>query len=220
MPSLGEGHFMTDKQFEQLSALLDDEITSANDKQASVFETAVAQTERFSRYSLIGDVLRKEDVLVTDTQFADSIMDALTHIEQDTAQSQTNQVDNSKVVALDKHPAWLARLAKAGVNWSGKVTAQVAIAASVALLAVVGVNNLTVETNKSMSPVINTVPLVNGLAPVSLNSDQNGQTMNANQVTQERINALIADHNQQTRTRSDVSETKKVDEADDNEQQK
>lgn len=217
---------MTNNYQEPLSALLDDELT---DKELADVLSEVEQdankNSQFSRYALIGDVLRKEQELVVDDSFAASISDAVANIDISSQTQQVESVTNASndetsasqvisdaenVSSIASHPHWGKRLAGSVAAFTtsqlGKGAAQFAIAASVALVAVFGVSNMQVsETERMSSPVLNTVPIVQDFKPVSLDGNQKKPT--ANQVTQSRINALMADHNQQIRAAEELTET-------------
>lgn len=82
---------------------------------------------------------------------------------------------------------------------------QYAIAASVALVAVVGVQNYSQQESMDISPlpVLNTRPLVGSVTPVSLQTGpvQQNQSLNNGQVMEQRqrVNAYIQDHMLQQR---------------------
>ncbi|WP_299794094.1 sigma-E factor negative regulatory protein [uncultured Shewanella sp.] len=87
---------------------------------------------------------------------------------------------------------------------------QYAIAASVALVAVVGVQNYSQESaiDASPLPVLNTRPLVGSVTPVSLQTGpvQQNQSFTNDQVMEQRqrINAYIQDHMLQQRLNNGV----------------
>ena len=200
---------MTNKNNESLSSLLDDELTQA-ELEAMMSELEQDEAETFGRYSLIGDVLRNEQEIVVESSFSANIQAAIADIELEPVP----QEQNSDVVAITAHPKWHQRFAQKltsfGGSNTGKGMGQLAIAASVALVAVVGVSNMAPQTGDNVpSPVISTVPLVDGIAPVS--ADGLKQMPTADQVTQSRINALMADHKQQLRA-SDADEEKESEE--------
>lgn len=207
---------MTNNYQEPLSALLDDELSEQEFHEALLSaEVDVEAKEQFSRYALIGDVMRNEQELITESSFATSIQEAVANIElptEDTASEQIPEVERpAKVTEISSHPKWRERfnalVTQIGDSAAAKSGAQFAIAASVALVAVVGVGNMqTSQTERVSSPVLNTVPIVQDLKPVSLDGTQKKPT--ANQVTQSRINALMADHNQQVRAAEEQSEEK------------
>lgn len=203
---------MTNQHQEPLSAMLDDELTNNELTQAlDSIKDDQQSVQTFGRYALIGDVLRKEQELVSDDSFANSIQAAIADIEL----PMVDQLETDNVASIAKHPKWYQRASQKVVQLGEhkllKGSAQFAIAASVALVAVVGVSNMNPGQDKVTSPVLNPVPLVQGLSPVSLSSDSFKEKPTANQVTQSRINALMADHNQQLRATDDKEELEKED---------
>lgn len=205
---------MTNKNLESISALLDDEVNQAEiDQTFDGFDENQAST--FARYSLIGDVLRSEQELVTTTDFSQRIQAAIADVEQSESATVAEQLDS--VVAISAHPKWHQRFSNSVKRFTssstGKGMGQMAIAASVALVAVVGVSNMAPQNDQMPSPVLNTTPLIDGISPVS--ADGLKAKPSANQVTQKRINALMADHHQQLRV-ADDEELEKEKEQDDN----
>ena len=201
---------MTNKNYESISALLDDEVTSKE------LDTTLEQMEQpeqidtFTRYSLIGDVLRQEQELVESGSFASNIQAALASVEQESVEETAEAAD---VVSIASHPSWSQRISNkvksfAGTS-AGRGVSQMAIAASVALVAVVGVNNMTPQEDVDVSPAIMTSPLIGGVSPVSLSTDKPAAQKSANQMTQSRINSLISDHQQQLRVADDKAEKEK-----------
>jgi sigma-E factor negative regulatory protein RseA len=211
---------MTNKHLESISALLDDEVNQ------SELESALQQTSEkandvdvFTRYSLIGDVMRNEQVLETNDSFAASIQAAIANVEQEVVEENT-ETEKSSVVDISTHANWRSRMTQKvkdfGQSSSGRSSAQFAIAASVALVAIIGVNNMSQSNSEYSAPVAQTTPLVSGVAPVSLGSTGVQNKPSASQMTQSRINALIADHQQQLKVIDDkkaveeINEDKKV----------
>ena len=211
---------MTNKHLESISALLDDEVNH------SELENTLQQTSEkandvdvFSRYSLIGDVMRNEQVLETNDSFAASIQAAIANVEQEAVEENT-ETEKSSVVDISTHANWRSRMTQKvkdfGQSTSGRTSAQFAIAASVALVAIIGVNNMSQSNSEYSAPVAQTTPIVSGVAPVSLGSTGVQNKPSASQMTQSRINALIADHQQQLKVVDDkkaveeINEDKKV----------
>ncbi|MFT6528478.1 MAG: negative regulator of sigma E activity [Psychrosphaera sp.] len=196
---------MTNKHLESISALLDDEVNQSeldNTLQQTVDTTE--NVEAFSRYSLIGDVLRNEQLLETNGSFAAGIQAAIANVEQEVV------TEDSSVVDISSHVNWRSKVASKLKQFSqsstGRNSAQFAIAASVALVTIVGVSNIPQTNSQYNAPVAQTTPLVSGVAPVSLASDGVKNRPSANQMTQTRINALIADHQQQLKAVDDKKE--------------
>lgn len=182
-----------------MSALLDSEVNEQElGESLEQIQQDSSPKETFSRYSLIGDVLRNEQFVVAETSFADGIRSAIENLEQD-----SSVAPDSKVVTIASHPKWYQKLPAQIKNLTqsntGKGIAQMAIAASVALVAVIGVNNLSTSESGVAAPVASTVPFGDGIQTVSGFSKQPQNKLSANQVTQSRINSLISDHEQQLR---------------------
>lgn len=197
---------MTSKNVESVSALVDDELNKA-ELDALFSEIHDEEKSTFGRYGLIGDVMRNEQSIEIDESFAAGIQNAIANLPQEQAAPE----QETPVVSIASHPKWhqqvAAKVMAFGQSSTGRGMSQLAIAASVALVAIVGVNNLapTQQNPEASSPVIQTVPLVSGISPVS--TDGLKSKPDANQVTQSRINALTADHNQQLRA-ADEEENK------------
>ena len=201
---------MTNKHLESISALVDDEVSQS--ELESTLQLTAEQADNanaFSRYSLIGDVLRNEQVLEANSDFAANIQAAIANVEQETA-------DNSSVVQISSHANWRDKVTQKvkafGQSSTGRNSFQFAIAASVALVAIVGVNNMSQSDSEYSTPVAQTTPLVNGVAPVSYASDGVQNRPSANQMTQSRINALITDHQQQLKVVDDKKEAEQANE--------
>ncbi|GHB65810.1 anti-sigma-E factor RseA [Psychrosphaera saromensis] len=206
---------MTNKHLESISALLDDEVNQS-ELEATLQQASEqsSQTDAFSRYSLIGDVLRNEQVLEIESSFAANIQAAIANVEQEVVEQSTSEqstvTEKSSVVDISSHANWRSRMTQKvksfGQSSSGRSSAQFAIAASVALVAIIGVNNMSQSNSEYSAPVAQTTPLVTGVAPVSLGSTGVQNKPSASQLTQSRINALIADHQQQLKVIDDKKE--------------
>jgi sigma-E factor negative regulatory protein RseA len=201
---------MTNKNYESISALLDDEVTSKELDETLEQIVQPEQIDTFTRYGLIGDVLRQEQELVESTDFASNIQAALNNVEQESVEQASETGD---VVSIASHPSWSQRISNKVKSFAststGRGMSQMAIAASVALVAVVGVSNMTPQEDVDVSPTIMTSPLIGGVAPVSLSTDKPAVQKSANQMTQSRINSLISDHQQQLRVADDKAEKEK-----------
>ena len=167
------------KEYAQdLSSLIDNELdekTVINE----ILEDADLQ-QQFSRYQLMGDVMRDEssgfDLRMDVT---DSVMAAI-----------ANEVQEDKVVSLDSK----VKPANNVVPFM-KRFGQYAIAASVA--GVVVVSSLMVNQNSvtdpSTTPVLNTVPFGGAATPVSLQVAPSS-TKDEIKEQNERLEALLKDH--------------------------
>ncbi|MEL0633469.1 RseA family anti-sigma factor [Pseudoalteromonas carrageenovora] len=175
---------------EALSALLDGEQHLAD---ATIAEQDVTT---FGRYALIGDAMRAQKnnndihidiservalALVSEPVYADFSQSKTA----DKPQSVTEK--NNNVVAF---------------NWR-KPVAQLAIAASVAMFAIVGVNTLPQSNNEQQSeiPLLQTTPLTGMASPVSYSSEpalENAE-QGLRELQQQRIGALVLEHQRQAR---------------------
>ena len=175
------------KEYSQdLSLLIDNE---QNDKEVldTVLEDVVLQ-KQFSRYQLIGDVLREEsNGLDLRMDITDSVMAAIMNEQQD------NKVAPLLTVADKK--------ADSNVVPFMKRFGQYAIAASVAGVVVVSslMINQNSATDPSVTPVLNTVPFVGAATPVSLQATQ-VESENDIKERNERLEALLKDHQLQLQT--------------------
>lgn len=147
--------------------------------------------EKFSRYAMIGDALRaKNDNAITidiTSSVAAALADEPCHnvkgIEQVTQHS-----PESNVISISR--------------WK-KPFSQIAIAASVALVAVLGVNTMqqTPVVGDDL-PVLQSIPVAGGVSPVSFSSEgsalQSAQ-QGVRELQQQRIGALVLEHQRQSR---------------------
>ncbi|WP_413691825.1 sigma-E factor negative regulatory protein [Psychromonas sp. KJ10-2] len=174
------------KEYSQdLSSLIDNEFDDQE-----IIDTVLEDVElqqQFSRYQLIGDVLREEsDGLDLRVDVTDSVMAAI-----------ANEVQQDNVVPLvtpDKQETNVVPFMKR--------FGQYAIAASVAGVVVVSslVVNQDNATDASSTPVLNTVPFGGAAAPVSLQATP-AQTESDIKERNERLEALVKDHQLQLQTK-------------------
>lgn len=172
------------EKFEQLSAWVDGE---ASTTRVDDVKADVKLQQKWQDYHLMGDTLRGDEVLLTDKSLLESIADA-----------------------LDDEPTVLAPSAKSRVIpiWQnvvslGKQSSQFAVAAGVAAVMILGVQNYNTEATQPFMTAPTSGPQ-GGLAPVSLSQSRTIQTpeqqLNERQALLEqrkRINALLVDHQQQ-----------------------
>lgn len=172
------------EKFEQLSAWVDGE---ASTTRVDDVKADVQLQQKWQDYHLMGDTLRGDEVLLTDKSLLESIADA-----------------------LDDEPTVLAPSAKSRVIpiWQnvvslGKQSSQFAVAAGVAAVMILGVQNYNTEATQPFMTAPTSGPQ-GGLAPVSLSQSRTIQTpeqqLNERQALLEqrkRINALLVDHQQQ-----------------------
>ncbi|MEM5507557.1 RseA family anti-sigma factor [Pseudoalteromonas sp. AS71] len=174
---------------EALSALLDGEqhLTDA--------KIAEQDVTTFGRYALIGDAMRAQknnnDIHI---DISDRVALALKSepVYADFSQSKTQPQAITETVQ-DNVVAF---------NWR-KPVAQLAIAASVAMFAIVGVNTLPQSNNEQQSeiPLLQTTPLTGMASPVSYSSEpalENAE-QGLRELQQQRIGALVLEHQRQAR---------------------
>ena len=183
---------MSEEKFETISSLADS--YQLDDKSIEEIVNDHEQSEQWSRYHFIGDVMRDEVPESIDTDLSMRIADAI-------AQEPT-------VLAPVAKPSVASR-AKAKVVSFIKPMGQVAIAASAAGLMVIGVQQ-NVAQNDAVAPsqMFQTKPLIGTAQPVSLNYQQpDRKSQQQVMVEQQRkFQALLQDHKQQVKFSSMESE--------------
>lgn len=156
----------------------------------------------WQRYHLIGDAMRDELPQAMPLDLSSRIAAALElepTVLAPKAASASMAADASSDAASQKSAVVVPFMRQLG---------QYGIAAAVALMAVVGVQNYQTADETQPLPVLNTRPLVGTATPVSL---QTGPVVNQNQASNEqlleqrrRINAYLQDHMLQQRLNSGV----------------
>ncbi|MDN3376878.1 MULTISPECIES: RseA family anti-sigma factor [unclassified Pseudoalteromonas] len=171
---------------QDLSALLDGEQLLTNE------ELAAQDTKTLGRYALIGDVMRaeSEDAFVLD--ISDSVAKAL---ESEPVYADFNQKQDAQVAATGTDNV-------VAFNWR-KPVAQLAIAASVAMFAIVGVQTLPQGEDSPANeiPILQSTPLTGVASPVSYSSEpalENAE-QGLRELQQQRIGALVLEHQRQAR---------------------
>lgn len=167
--------------------------------------------DKWQNYHMIGDAMRGELPQTIALDLSQSIADA---IEQEPTILVPKQPEAPTEIIAPVTP-------KSNVVSLFKQFGQYAIAASVALVAVVGVQNYNTspEMDGAPSPVLNTRPTMGSVSPVSY---QTGATQNANkgynkeQITEQRrrINAYIQDHMLQQRINASTVKNNKEERTD------
>lgn len=186
---------MADK--EKLSALMDGDFV--DDALIKELEQNLESQDTWKNYHLIGDIMRGEAPETVNWDIANSVATALA-AEPEHSQVIAPLMEPQPVpeVARRQLPAWLTQLGQVGV------------AACVSLAVILGVqqyggsdtNNIATE----QLPVLQTVPLVGNVQPVSLTRDNvvAQQSTEAQRVEQRRrINAMLQDYELQLRLTSD-----------------
>ncbi|WP_299802112.1 RseA family anti-sigma factor [uncultured Shewanella sp.] len=155
--------------------------------------------EQWRDYHLIGDAMRGELPKAMSLDLSASIMAAIDDEPAIVAPQPTTAVKASESASSGK------------VIPLFKQFGQYAIAATVAMVAVVGVQNYNQDTlmDNSPLPVLNTRPLIGSASPVSLQTGavQQSQSYTNDQVADQRrrINAYIQDHMLQQRLNNGVN---------------
>ncbi|WP_440055712.1 sigma-E factor negative regulatory protein [Pseudoalteromonas sp. T1lg65] len=168
------------------SCILDDDLSLTPNSESRFDE------KKFSRYALIGDVMRTEKqqgpCIDITSSFAQALADEKPHtmVKNDDVEAKPAQ----NVIALG---AWR------------KPFAQVAIAASVSLFAIMGVNTLGTSNNMQPQnglPQLQSTPFAGGVSPVSFSSEQpalESAAKGIRELQQQRIGALVLEHQRQSR---------------------
>jgi sigma-E factor negative regulatory protein RseA len=183
---------------EWVSAAVDGEV------EEQVLAELAADTDSHGQwrdYHMIGDAMRGELPKMVDLDLSANIAAA---IEAEPTLIAPKRVEPAQTQTAPARKS-------AGVIPMFKQFGQYAIAASVALVAVVGVQNYnqTSELDASPLPVLNTRPLVGSASPVSLQTGpvQKNQSFTNEQVMEQRhrINTYIQDHMLQQRLNNSVN---------------
>ncbi|GGB35719.1 anti-sigma-E factor RseA [Oceanisphaera marina] len=182
---------------EQISALVDGEIQDKVLLEQLGNEPDLADT--FGRYHLYGDVLRNEIPSHLQLDLSDRIAAALNDEPAMVAAPATSSFDEGGK-ATEKDNVVRPRFGR--VSPLLRYVGQFAVAASVSAALIVGVQQYS--QNDLQSPVLNTIPLNGGAAPVSLNYQMEPRQQVNEQALleqQRRIHELLMDHELQQRLR-------------------
>lgn len=173
---------MTDRSYEQVSALLDDAVHDARE-QAQHIDTLLSDTEAqqaWGRYALMGRIMKNE---ASAQQPLDISAAIAVQIAQESAPSQVVQGRFGK----QRLQRWL------------RPAGSVAIAASVALVAVLTVQQTQpIVPEQSVEPAFATTP-IGGRSPVSYNTVLQSSEPTQAELAQQRrlLQFYLLDHNQQ-----------------------
>ncbi len=180
---------------EWVSAAVDGEV---DDKTLAQLSADVDSHDEWQRYHMIGDAMRGELPATIDLDLFASITAAI-ELEPTiiAPQAKSTDVDQQRTTASNVVPFF-------------KQFGQYAIAATVAMVAIVGVQNYNQSNDaESPLPVLMTRPLVGSVSPVSYQTGaaQNQQSYSNEQVIEQRrrINAYIQDHMLQQRLNPGVA---------------
>lgn len=189
---------LNEKRKEQISALFDDEQSLESRHLGDELEHAA------SRYSLIGDVMRGEGQSLIQIDIADQVALAL---EQEETYNQEPFAEDANVTTQQNTVAIS--------NWK-KPFAQLAIAASVAAVAVIGVQTVPKSTDTiNADPQIQnleTIPFGGTATPVSYSTEPALETAQKGlkELEEKRLGALLIEHQRQSR----IAQAEKVKEDD------
>ncbi|WP_218352674.1 sigma-E factor negative regulatory protein [Alteromonas lipotrueiana] len=183
---------MTQQQ-EKLSAFMDGELDSS-EILSEIKQDAELQA-KWHRYHVIRSGLRKEATVAPTFDITAQVAAALA---------------DEPVVIAPKQSMWKRWSGSGKVTPFAKHTGQLAVAASVALAVILGVQQMN-QPAPVNTPSGSAVPLIGtpgGLAPVSLEQTRSlPRNDMAGMVEKKRkINALIADHNQQIKLKQTTKE--------------
>ncbi|NKF50946.1 anti-sigma factor [Shewanella sp. WXL01] len=156
--------------------------------------------EQWQRYHMIGDAMRGELPEKIDLDLTANIFAAIEQ-EPTIVAPQASAPEQPSVEQVAAKPSNVVSLFKQ--------FGQYAIAASVALVAIIGVQNYQTPADaESPLPVLNTRPLVGSVSPVSLQTgpvQSAAEQQNENMMEQRRrVNAYIQDHMLQQRLNPSV----------------
>ncbi len=201
---------VTEQDKALISALLDGENPVSEETITKLDETTLG------RYSLIGDIMRGETAPVLQLDIADKVA---AQLESEPVHAEFG----ANPQLSDKEPAEKGKVIS--LNWLRPV-AQLAIAASVAVVAVVGVQTLPQGTDapsqplESEIPMLQSTPFAGVASPVSYSSEPalENAGRGLRELQQQRIGALVLEHHRQTRMASTLTEETDAKSADQEEQ--
>ena len=181
---------------EQLSALIDNEIVDHEVVDEQLLDELIAdelQQAKFSRYHLIGDVIRGE------------VSEPFINIDvsQKVMAEIKEQSPSAKVMRLDTSVNKVQSPENSNIISFVKRFGQYAVAASVAGVVVVATlvtSPPAIENSDAGLEVLNTVPFGGAVAPVSLQATKYKQSKQAIKEHNERLEALLKDHQLQLQT--------------------
>jgi sigma-E factor negative regulatory protein RseA len=232
---------MSEIKSESISSLVDNYSPSTDDSISAHLVDNMLKDEDLSstwqNYHLIGDVLRDEVPQSLQLDLSETISAAIAqeatilspNSSMKTSGKNNHLTTNENVSipnhSVEKQPSSVVDATsrfKAKISGLIKPMGQVAIAASAAVLMIVGVqHNVTDSSSVTPSQVVQTVPLSGYANPVSFNvqSSQGQQSQQSKQQAQQamneqlaservaqqrRLQALLKDHNQQVKLGSNI----------------
>lgn len=174
---------MTQQQ-EKLSAFMDGELEGNEIIDAIKHDEALQA--KWQRYHVIRGAMRKEASVAPQLDITASVAAAL---------------ESEPAIVAPKPSRWRSIPALGSVIPFAKQSSQFAVAASVALAVIVGVQQFNQPVPTEPFETFSTARPQGGLAPVSFDQTRSLPRNDMNEVleTKRKINALIADHEQQIR---------------------
>lgn len=172
------------QQNERLSAYMDGQSVDADFVETLTNSPELKQ--KWASYHTIRSVMQGDEIILGDDFSAK--MEAL--LENEEIESTSQKTEQPKGLLL-KLKRW------------GTPIMQVGIAASVCLVAVLGVNSINSndEIAQTQQPLLKTLPFTNSIEAVSYNAPAQDQpTAEQLEIQQRRINALLENHELQRRT--------------------
>ncbi|WP_111979109.1 sigma-E factor negative regulatory protein [Algibacillus agarilyticus] len=185
---------MSQKVKQKVSAFIDDQKDVSDVVDNLKQDKELAST--YSRYHLIGDVMRNDVPEHIQLNLADVIADA---IEKEPVVLSPNAAFSASV--SEKNTATEPKTTTNKVVSFFKPVMQYGIAASFAAAIVVGFQAEQASDEAGFEPVIHTMPLATGLDPVSAESSRTIINPSAIQEQQRRVNSYILDHSKQLKSR-------------------
>ncbi|MGL5337396.1 MAG: RseA family anti-sigma factor [Aeromonas veronii] len=191
---------------EQISALMDGDLSDAEVLNELEMDSDLQDT--WGRYHLIGDAMRGDLPVNLQLDLSDSIMAAL---EDEPTILAPKPVEMAPVLQPAVAPVKTDANVVPLFRRVGQQLGQYAIAASVAVAVIFGVQQYQGQDGVPANPVLNTIPIGGSAAPVSVHypqqdgarARQQGLTEQQMQEQRERINAFLRDHQLQQRLLQD-----------------
>jgi sigma-E factor negative regulatory protein RseA len=157
--------------------------------------------DKFVRYAMIGDVMRSKQESTLTIDITASVAAALDNEPTYAMSPITAGADIRDNKAVNDSPSAANNVVSIGRY--RKPLAQFAIAASVCLIALVGVNNNVQQGEATNTlPALQSMPLTGGISPVSLSTEQpalENASQGLRELQQQRIGALVLEHQRQSR---------------------
>jgi sigma-E factor negative regulatory protein RseA len=225
---------MSEIKSESLSSIVDNFSPSAGDGVSTNLVDSLLKDDNclstWQNYHLIGDALRDELPQSLQLDLSEKIAIAIAqeatilspNLSSAKIQETTNDDEQAKSINYHNPVVNIRSWLKTKITQSFKPMGQVAVAASAALLMIVGVqNNITDESLVVPNQIIQTVPLSGYANPVSfsvqspqfepnyqrqqsLQQEKNHKALEHRLAQQRRLKALLKDHTHQVKLGNDI----------------